>query len=369
MLKQHTKRQLKTKLRDKLQISLVLCANYNTKHGKRVTRDVLQAQQHIYAYAVRLMDVVERGVYCPSPYHTFWISDPKRRLILAPYYGDRILQQWLVENFLAPYYYPRFIYTNCACIPGRGTHFAVAMAQHYMRAMQRRYGEYYILKMDISKFFSSIDRDILFWILQRDVSDPELLQLFHTIIFSAPEQPGIPLGSCTSQNFANIYLNELDQYCKNELHAKYYVRYMDDFVLFAPDRATAKYWFDEIDRFVNVDLHLKLNPKSCYFPSSKGLDFVGYVIRHGGKYLRRRAKQKIDVIIWRFYRGYTTPEEFARQVSSWYGHACHSDNIKLIIKKLMPYREVLLAYWKQPHMRTLLGEENSTKAPDKSTGL
>ena len=115
--------------------------------------------------------------------------------------------------------------------------------------MRRNQGKYYIVKMDISKYFYNIDRDVLFKILKRVITNPQLLDLLHTIIFSDEARVGIPIGNYTSQYFANIYLNELDQYCKHNLGVKYYVCYMGDFILLAPNKRKSKLWYQVIQYY------------------------------------------------------------------------------------------------------------------------
>lgn len=155
-------------------------------------------------------------------------------------FTDRIIHQWVVEELIKPYYVPRFIAQTYACIPGRGTHAAVRCAQTYLRRSLRTYKTPYIIKLDIAKFFHSIDTPTLFAILQRDIRDPVLLNLLRTIIFTGVTDSGLPIGNYTSQYFANIYLNELDQYIKRTLHVKLYVRYMDDFLCFVDSKPEAK---------------------------------------------------------------------------------------------------------------------------------
>ena len=291
---------------------------------------------------MRIVDALYDETYLPSKYWKFWIYDPKKRLILALPYSDRVIHQWFVEEFIKPYYIPRFITDSYACIPGRGTHVAVDKIQQYMRHMNWiTHGHYYILKMDISKFFNSIDLKMLYQILIRDIVDPKLLRLVHTILFEDGEHEGLPIGNYVSQYFANIYLNELDQYCKHCLKIKHYVRYMDDFVVLAPDRMTARRWFNEIGEFVGQCLNMQLNRKSRYYPGNQGLDFVGYIIHPDYRLLRRRSKRKLANLIDDYERGLIETDDFIRRVNAWSGHAKHADTYRLIHNQLTPYRDIL----------------------------
>ena len=173
------------------------------------------------------MKNIENDTFRFGKYRTFVILEPKKRIIKALPYRDRVVHQWYVEEFIKPFMLPRFIYHTYACLPGKGGHKAVDDLQIMMRKMKRKYGHYYVLKCDIKDYFHSINRDILFQIMKDKISDKKLLKFTHKIIFDESDDGGIPIGNYTSQFFANIYLNELDHYVKEVLKIKYYVRYMD----------------------------------------------------------------------------------------------------------------------------------------------
>lgn len=141
---------------------------------------------------------------------------------------DRIVHRWVVDTFLTPCFVPTFINTSYACIKNRGMHKACLEVQQAMLHCKRIWKEYYILKMDIRKYFENINKDILFKILLKKIKDKKLIWLIKEILYSNKGEKGLPIGNYTSQMFANIYLNEADQYIKNELHCKYSFRYMDD---------------------------------------------------------------------------------------------------------------------------------------------
>lgn len=305
--------KLDAKLEDKLTIEAIYRAHCRARKGKTTRSSVVDVDLRPMIYVTHILNVLRDGIYIPSRFREFTVTDPKKRLVLALPYVDRIVHQWLIEEFIKPYYLPRFIKDSYACIPGRGSHAAVKCIQGYMRDMRQRQGKYYIVKMDISKYFYNIDRDVLFKILKRVITNQQLLDLLHTIIFSDEARVGIPIGNYTSQYFANIYLNELDQYCKHNLGVKYYVRYMDDFILLAPNKRKARRWYRAIQRYAEGYLHLKLNPKSCFYPSSHGLDFVGYKIMNNCLRLRQRSKRKLNNIIWNYQHDYTTEADFVPQ--------------------------------------------------------
>lgn len=333
----------KTKLSEIATLDRFIAAAQRAETGKRSRRDVKSYNLNFLGNAMRICEIVQSGSYWPSPYHEFYVYDPKKRLVQALPFPDRVVHQWLVEEALKPYYYPRFIKDTYACITMRGTHAAVDALQNMLYHAERRWRHEildrlgdgwfrcnrvslpYVLKMDISKFFNSIDRDVLFGIFQRDISDPQLLELLRRIIYDPGVKSGIPIGNYTSQLFANIYLNQLDHYCKETLHLEYYVRYMDDFVIVVKDKQTAQQLFSVIESYVNDQLHLRLNPKSHIMPATKGVDFCGYVIYPRYLRLRKRSKRHLRMIVRDFVSGKDSLARFRRRVKSWLAHARYAD--------------------------------------------
>lgn len=360
--------KLDAKLEDKLTIEAIYRAHCRARKGKTTRSSVVDVDLRPMVYVTHILNVLRDGIYVPSRFREFTVTDPKKRLVLALPYVDRIVHQWLIEEFIKPYYLPRFIKDSYACIPGRGSHAAVKCIQGYMRDMCQRQGKYYIVKMDISKYFYNIDRDVLFKILKRVITNPQLLDLLHTIIFSDEARVGIPIGNYTSQYFANIYLNELDQYCKHNLGVKYYVRYMDDFILLAPNKHKARRWYRAIQRYAEGYLHLKLNPKSCFYPSSHGLDFVGYKIMNNCLRLRQRSKRKLNNIIWNYQHDYTTEADFVTSVAAWLGHAGHANAKTYIRKRLWSYRDMLLKHWKSAGPRAFFTKKAKSDEKVKTVG-
>ena len=153
---------------------------------------------------------------------------------------DRIVHRWVVDNFLKPYFESQFISTTYACIKNRGMHKATLDVQKAMKHCKNIWNDYYILKMDVSKYFQSINKNILFNILKRKIKDYKLLDLMKKIIYSTDGVTGLPIGNYTSQTLANIYLNEVDQYAKHVLKCKYYFRYMDDTIILVKTKEEAK---------------------------------------------------------------------------------------------------------------------------------
>ena len=222
----------------------MLQAHYRAKQHKTYKTEVIQYELNLENNITNLVNNLKDGTYHLGKYFTFKIFEPKERYIQALPYKDRIVHQWYVEEFIKPYIVPKFVHTTFACLTGKGTHKATEEVQKQMRIYKRNFGDFWILKCDIKKFFYSINPCILFNIMKRYIEDPKLLYLTQILIFNGPinkQQLGIPIGNYTSQFFANIYLNELDQYIKRELKLKYYTRYMDDFVLILKTKSDCIY--------------------------------------------------------------------------------------------------------------------------------
>jgi len=175
---------------------------------------------------------------------------------------------------LSHFFKKKFIYDSYACRRDKGTHAAVARLQKFMRKLRRSHENFYILKADISQYFPSINRSILRQIIKRTIRCKDTLWLIETIISQTDQ--GLPVGALTSQLFANVYLNELDHFIKDQLGVKYYLRYMDDFVIAHPDKKYLKQLLCDIQDFLITRLALKLNPKTRIYHYAQGVDFAGY---------------------------------------------------------------------------------------------
>ena len=254
-------------------------AYLRARKNKASRLEILAFEEYLEYNLITLMEEIRTNNYKLSNYSSFVIYEPKKRIIRKLPFRDRIVHQWYVEEFIKPVFLNRFINDTYACIENRGTHKAIKKLQYYMRIMYHKYKDYYILKMDISKFFDNIDKDILFRIMKKYFHDSKLIDFTYKMIYENNESSTmIPIGNYTSQYFANIYLHELDIFLKVRKSVKYYIRYLDDFVILVKTKEEARNLFNEISCFLNDKLNLKLNPKSCYFPSNKGVMFCGFKI-------------------------------------------------------------------------------------------
>lgn len=314
-------------------------AHYRAKKHKTYKNEVIKFEFNLENNIINLMNNLRNKTYRLGKYYTFKVYEPKERYIQALPYKDRIVHQWYVEEFIKPYILPKFIRSTYACLPDKGTHRAVADVQHQMQVCKRNNKNFWILKCDVKKFFYSINPYILFNIIKRFFADPYFLHLTQVLIFNGPidkSAVGIPIGNYTSQFFANIYLNELDQFVKRDLKIKYYTRYMDDFILILKNKQECIYIKNEIETFLKSNLKLELNDKSRYYPSKMGVNFCGYRIFPTHRLLRTSSKKKINKNIkkWNYqYKNKKLDINYANQsLNSWIAHASHSNSFLLTQK-------------------------------------
>ena len=251
----------------------LLLAHKKARCGKREKNKVILVELILEQELLRLEKELKNCTYKHNSYTTFKVYQPKERIIIASEYIDRIVHQWYVHHFIKPYFVPQFISTTYACIEGRGMHKASKDVQIAMKSAKSKWTNYYILKMDVTKYFHNIDKRILWNILKRKIKDKKLLWLTREILLSTEGMLGLPLGNYTSQMFANIYLNELDQYVKHKLKCKYYFRYMDDMIILLPNKEIANNVLNDITIFLKEKLGLTLNSKTRIFKDKQGVNF------------------------------------------------------------------------------------------------
>ena len=172
-------------------------------------------------------------------------------------------------------------------------HRACLYVQNTMKHCKRIWGNYYILKMDIAKYFDNIDKKILLKILERKIKDKDILWLIKEILYAQEREKGIEIGNYTSQMFANIYLHQIDSYIKHKLHIKYYCRYLDDSIVIVKTKKEAKEALEKIKKFLKDELQLELNKKTQIFKSKQGVNFCGYKINEYRLKIRDKGKRKL----------------------------------------------------------------------------
>lgn len=277
----------------KLTYDNLMKAHIESRKGKNIRKEIILFNLKQEEYIMWLYEKLKTETYKHSGYTTFYVTEPKVRLIEKSAYIDRIVHRWYVDNFIKEYFIKSFISTSYACIKNRGMHKACIDVQNTMKHCKRIWNNYYIIKMDIAKYFQNIDKTILYNILQRKIKDKKLLWLTKEILYSNGKEKGLPIGNYTSQCFANIYLNELDQYAKHNLKLKYYFRYMDDVVVIVKNKKEAIQKLQLIREFLNSNLKLELNNKTQIFKSSQGINFCGYKINEYRLKIRTKGKQKL----------------------------------------------------------------------------
>lgn len=237
--------------------------------------------------------------YRPKPLKTFILRDPKTRRICVSDFADRVVHHALV-NVLQPVFEPRFIHDSYASRKGRGVHAALRRFDRFVRQVSngvrtpggRANNDVcgFALKADIAHYFDSVDHDILMRLISRRAPDPDVLWLTRTILGNYQTAPGkgMPLGNWTSQFFANVYLNELDQFVKHRLKARSYLRYVDDFVILDPSMRFLEQCLTDIERFLRT-LRLRLHPAKCAIvPLGRGVQLLGFHVFPTHRLIRLR---------------------------------------------------------------------------------
>jgi RNA-directed DNA polymerase len=302
-------------------------------HGKRERPEVREFEYHLETRLWEIRDELEAGMYAWGPFHCFWVRDPKRREIRAAPFRDRVVHH-AIFNGLDPIFRRGFIADSYACIPGRGTHLAV---ERYRAFVGARGGRGYRVQGEIKRYFASVDHAVLRERLRRRIGDERLLVLLDTLVTHGAERPGrgMPIGSLTSQLFANVYLDALDHFVKERLRVRHYLRYMDDFLLLAADRSEARGRFHEVRAFLTEQLHLELNPRRVIVaPIDEPCDLLGYVHHPGGRVrVRRRSVRRLwrrlPALARRIAAREIDSASARASVASWFGLARHADTFRL----------------------------------------
>jgi retron-type reverse transcriptase len=291
-------------------------AYFDCRRNKRNQLSALSFEQDLERNLVRLYEELRAGDWRPGPSICFIVMRPKPREVWAADFRDRIVHH-LLYNRIAPRFYASFIADSCACIPGRGTLYAAKRLDAKVRSITQNWSRpAWYLKCDLANFFVSIDKRILRHRLMARVTEPWWRMLTETILFHDPRenaivqshparmalipphkslfnQPayrGLPIGNLSSQFFANVYLDALDQFAKHRLRAHHYIRYVDDFVLLHESPQWLNAAHAEIEDFLPAVLAARLNPtKTVLQPIERGIDFVGQVIKPWRRTTRRRT--------------------------------------------------------------------------------
>lgn len=336
----------------------LLEADKNASQGKRYRDENLKFAAH---REEQIIDLHNRLTYFPidgnpgrptesayrvGKYRMKQIYEPKPRIIMALQYPDRVVQ-WAYYQKLNPLFDRQYITHSYGCRKGKGTVKARKQLQTWLRKVNRSPKNWYVLKLDIAKYFYRVDHEVLMNILRKHIRDELILRDLEKLIncedtaFGLPSgvQPelckqedwlynrGMPIGNLTSQMFANIYLNELDQYCKHVLHINLYIRYVDDVIVLWPDKKELFAIKDEIEEFLNQKLHLELNSKTSIRPARLPVTFVGAVITPTTIRIRKSTRQRmfrrIRFIQKIYQAGLLTWEKVNNTMQSYFGLIKH----------------------------------------------
>ncbi|MDT4806989.1 group II intron reverse transcriptase/maturase [compost metagenome] len=338
-------------------------AYHDCRRNKRGSASALAFEFNLERNIMQLHTALNDGSYRPGPSICFVVTHPKAREVWAADFPDRIVHHMLY-NHVGQRIERTFIADSCACIEGRGTLYAAERLEHKVRSITRnwkRQARY--IKMDLANFFVSLDKRVLEQQLIARIPEPNwqalALQILwhdprenyelrsprrllnrvpqHKRLTAQPAHLGLPIGNLSSQFFANIYLDALDQFVKHKLRAKHYIRYVDDFVLLHESAEQLTAWQRQIEAFLADHLHARLNPsKTVAQPIERGIDFVGQVILPHRRVTRRRT---VDNALRRVA---TTPQAQLRETAnSYFGQlrlATHSQTDRRHLTKALLLR-------------------------------
>lgn len=294
--------------------------------GKRSKKDVQIFERNLEDNLFVLHEQLRTKIYRHSYYTAFNIYDPKFRHIHKATVDDRIVHHAIVSK-IEPMFDRGFIDDSYSCRLDKGTHKAVKRLAVFIRRVSKNYTEdCYCLKLDIKKFFASVDHNILLHLIKKKINDADLICLLENILKSFSTEKGIPIGNLTSQIFANIYLNELDQFMKHKLRLKYYVRYADDFVVLSIDQRYLENLIPNIEEFLKNSLMLSLHPDKILIRKyTQGIDFLGYIILP--YYILPRTKTRRR--IFKKLRTKINSATFNQSLQSYLGYLKHANSFRL----------------------------------------
>ena len=320
----------------------LMWAYQKAARGKRGRHAAAAFEYNLADHLLELHEELSSKRYRPGAYSSFHIHEPKRRLISAAPFRDRVVHHALC-NVIEPVFERSFIYDSYANRVGKGTHRALDRAQVYARRYR------YLLQCDVRQFFPSIDHPALREILARKLPDPDVMWLVDRILESgvgvlseeyemvyfpgddllaATRPRGLPIGNLTSQFWANCYLNHFDHFCKRELRCRAYVRFVDDFLLFADDKRILWDWRDAvIERLAR--LRLTIHPGAHPRPVSEGFPFLGFVVYPTHRRIKSRKvvayRRKLKRLVARFVAREETRESVVASLLGWINHVRYGD--------------------------------------------
>ena len=317
--------------------------------NKRKYTEVIDYEKNLEENLKILQNELITKTYHTGEYRQKTIYEPKERIIYILKFKHRVAQ-WALMNIVEPIIIPMLIKDTYSCIVGRGMHKASERTMEYVARCD------YCLKMDIRKFYPSVNQSILYSFIERKFKDKDLLYLFKDIIFSFPGGKNMPIGNLASQILGNFYMNALDRFVTEELGCKYYARYCDDFCLFSNDKKQLHYFKQRIINFLREKLDLQLS-KCDIFPVSRGVDFMGYRHFRGYRLVRKstakRVKRRIPAVYRKLEDGKISFEQFRSIIDSTLGWVEWANSYNFIKStKILEYRSKAMAKFSE------IAEEN-----------
>lgn len=338
-------------------------AYLDCRRTKRNKASALAFEQNLEVNLCQLDEELRDGTYRPGKSICFVITRPKAREVWAADFRDRIVHH-LLYNRVSPRFYAGFIADSCACIPARGTLYGAERLEAKIRSITQNWSKpAYYLKLDLANFFVSIDKRIVRELLARRITEPWWMALTDMVLFHDPRQDfelrgeprkidlvpahkrlanhpahlGLPIGNLSSQFFANVLLDALDQHVKHDLKARHYIRYVDDFILLHESPQWLNNAKADIEAWLPAHLSLRLNPtKTILQPIERGVDFVGQVIKPWHRTTRKRTVNEA------MHRTATMPAdelfETANSYFGLFGQATHGHHTRARLANILRYR-------------------------------
>jgi len=317
-------------------INNLFLAFNNAKKGKTKRRYVKRFKKNLGDNLNKLRSELLTQSYTPNKLRIFVLRDPKTRKISKSAFRDRVINHALC-NIIAPILEKSFVYDSHANQVGKGTLKAIERFDYFKRKVSKNNtGECYVLKADVKHYFDEINHEILIGVIRRKINDKRTIWLIRQILdvnVGGTNGKGMPLGNLTSQFFANVYLNELDQYIKHSLKAKYYIRYVDDFVILHNDKRLLEKWKMNIQEFLKEKLLLELHPsKTHILRLNSGINFLGFRIFYHYKLLRKsnikNFERRINHYKILFNEGMINREKIIESLEGWLNYANHANTYK-----------------------------------------
>lgn len=318
---------------DLISIGNIFQAWKEFRKGKKKRKDLQFFERNLEDNLFALQHALQTKTYRHGSYHEFYVHDPKKRHIHRVSVQDRIVHH-LLYKYLYYLFDRHFIYDSYACRLNKGTHKGVLRLEEFARKVSKNYTRpCWALKLDIKKFFASVNHAILIKLLKRKIEDHDIfwliMQVIDSFYYDKGLGKGIPLGNLTSQVFANVYMNELDKFAKHQLKVKYYLRYADDFLILSGDNESLSRLVVPIEKFLRNQLKLELHPNKVIFRRLDwGVDFLGYIVLP--HYILPRTKTKRR--IFSKLKAKIPGESLNQTLQSYLGYLNHANSFKITQK-------------------------------------